>query len=254
MTKARRALRRSEKNFLAKERRVYRLGYTLSSMDFSVANARRKLQITDTGFCSTHYLSLKGDALYRSTSEKCTGIPNCALVRHSVQVPSFSQRDKKTHPLKLQEQFSLLQSQVRQKRGVPWSFDRLFPTTSGERRKICKRNRWFKLKQSPGLEGQYKVLPNRLSLEWFNKQFYTYYEVQGLLSLLFVNAHVKIKDLMDVRNIVLRFLGTGVSHELSTLQRRLLNSLHYHIRRIGNDTSVSGDSPNTEGKWKPNTI
>jgi hypothetical protein len=201
------------------------------------AGPRKITKFPVTGVCKTHKVSKKPNGERVFTSMKCETLPQCFVMKfvdETVPVTSLSCKDKKTL-LPIPKKISLLESKLREKTGKPWCFDRFSPLTLSERVRICKRNQWFNILQLP--EGTYRVLPNRDSLNFYNKQFWLYYEIKSFLSLIFVNEHVQIKDLVDIRSIVLRYLGNSTK-DLTTLQRRLLNLIHFYIRRANKKCMV----------------
>jgi hypothetical protein len=124
--------------------------------------------------------------------------------------------------------------------GIPWEFDRPFPLTSGERRRISRKNYWFNLENTPPY-GEYKVFPVRACLNWFSKQFWTWYAIRDFLSFLTDHSEVKpnIWALQQLRNVTLSTLGNNTK-ELTTFQRKTLNSI-YFLMRIAKKSTTATD-------------
>jgi len=118
---------------------------------------------------------------------------------------------------------------------VPWELSPC-PLSFREEKTVIAKGRWlFKLPY-----GEYKVFPLRADVKSFQWKFWLSRELRQILSIMAqYPLSILIEDLMWVRNTVLKFLNNGTPR-LTSLQKRIMSSVHYLLRRCKTDYKSSG--------------
>ena len=114
--------------------------------------------------------------------------------------------------------------------GPFWEMD-LVPLSKREENSLISNGRIFG--RSKIAYGEYKVAPNRYDLQVFHRKYWMSRAIrQALLVICPISDKSLFKtDLLEFRNIILKYLGNG-SKRQTKIQRKLLSSVYFCLRQV----------------------
>lgn len=108
---------------------------------------------------------------------------------------------------------------------------KLVPLSKKEENSLISNGRIFG--RSKLAYGEYKVAPDRYDLQVFHRKFWISRAIRQLLAVVCTVSNKSIfkKDLLEVRSIILKYLGNGTKRQTS-IQRKLLSSVYFCLRQV----------------------
>lgn len=112
-----------------------------------------------------------------------------------------------------------------------WQFS-LHPLSYKEERKVISSQRFFNWKLP---YGDYDVLPVRADIKGFQWKYWISRFARQLIAVVQIQpSRIFIEDLLWLKRIIFKYLK-GVRSDLTDLQRKLLNSVYYNLRKCKTD-------------------